>query len=160
MYFFLFPCIKKKKKICREFPEDLVVKTLCFQWKGQRFDPWLVNPSGSQSWCSLEGFMLKLKLQHFGHLMQSANSLEKTLMLVKVEGRRRRGWQRTRWLDGMTDSADMSLSRLREMVKDRGARHVAVHRVTKSQTWLNDWIELTEALRSHMPCSTTKKTKN
>ena len=82
----------------------------------------------------MEGLMFKLKLQYFGHLMRRADSLEKTLMLGKIEGRRRRGQQRMRWLDGMTDSADMSLSKLREMVKDRGARHVAVHRVTKSQT--------------------------
>ena len=82
--------------------------------------------------CSLEGLM-KLKLQYFGHLMQRADSLEKTLMLEKIEGRRRRGRQRMRWLDGITDLIDVSLSNLQEMVKDREAFHVAVHGVTKSQ---------------------------
>ena len=119
-------------------------------WRGLLRVPWIARRS-SQSIlkeisveCLLEGLMLKLKLQYFGHLMRRADSLEKTLMLGKIEGRRRRGWQRMRWLNGITDSTDMGLGGPRELVMDREAQCAAVHRVSKSQTRLRDWTELNE----------------
>ena len=140
-----------------------VVTYGCKRWTIKKAEWWRIN--GFELWCwrrpvrvpwtarrsnqsilkeinpeySLEWLILKLKLQYLGYLMWRADSLEKATMLGKIEGRRRRGWQRTRWLDGITDLMHMSSSKLREMVKDRGAWRAAVHRVAKSQTWLSYW---------------------
>ena len=105
-------------------------------WTARRSNQSILKEINSEY--SLEGLMLKLKLQYFGHLMQRADSLEKIMILGKIEGRRRRGQQRMRWLDGITDSVEMSLSRLQEMVKDREAWYAVVHGVTKSWTQLSD----------------------
>ena len=152
----VFPVVKRgcesstiKKSEHRRIDAFEYQNALWYWWRLLRV-PWTARRSNQsilkeiRPGCSLEGLILKLKFQYFGHLMWKTDSLEKTLMLRKIEGRRRRGWQRMRWLDGLIDSMGMSLGRLQELVMDREAWHAAVHEAATSWTWLTEWLNWTE----------------
>ena len=156
LWLFQWPCMDVRVGLWRKLSTKELMLLWCWRrllrvpWTARRSNQSMLKEIGPEY--PLERLMSKLKLQYFGHLMRRTDSFEKTLMLGKIEGRRRRGWQRMRWLDDITDSMDMSLNKLQELVMGREEWCTAVHGVAKSWTWLNDWTKLNRCIIIFASC--------